>query len=383
MTQRRTRSLAALGLLTVLALLWGLLSVMNAGDGTDRAASPEATDVSAAAPGDPVPQWSAPVPPAQVTVQPEVSAAVASGATAPVIVRLAMTLSGTDADRVAQVRAARDQFVAGLPAGSWTDLQDTGTLPFVALSVDGDGIDAIRASGLVTTITQDEELLLPTAEVEQSPSLGTSSIDSTATMGAVPAWAAGWKGAGSTVAIVDTGVQTNHPFLMRGTTPKTIAEACFASPCSSGSTMSVTDAPRVGSGNPCTSAVSGCTHGTHVAGIAAGGTGSTVPSGVAPDADLISINVFSEYLSGSTKSIGASTSSINTALDWLYYNRARFPGLTSVNMSLGGSTKYTAACDSFSSTKAYIDQLLTIGVSTVIAAGNSGWSDGVDRKSVV
>lgn len=381
MPQRRTRLFTALGLVTVAALLWGVITVVRGDGGTDRRAVVDATaapDPGAASPvAGSAPRWSPPVPAAQVAVQPEVQAAIDAGRTTPVIVRLAVTVGGTDAERVAQVRDARDRFIAGLPPGSWTELKEVGTLPYIAVSLDGDGFDATRNSGLVTTIAEDEELLLPTAGNEPAADSTVASIDSTATMGAVPAWAAGWKGAGSTVAIVDTGVQTNHPYLMRGNTPKTIAEACFAAPCSSGSTMSVTDAPRVGSGNPCSSAISSCTHGTHVAGIAAGGNGSTIPSGVAPDADIIAINVFSEYLSGTTVKVGASNSSINTALDWLYYNRARFPGLTAVNMSLGGSTKYTAACDTFNTTKAYIDQLLTVGVSTVIAAGNSGWADGV------
>lgn len=386
MPQRRTRLLTVLGLVVLAAVLWGVVAVATgdrSSDPTEATGATSVTNPSSPATTEPAstsgstPRWNAPVPAAQVAVQPEVQEAIDAGRAAPVIVRLAVTVTGSDDDRVAQVRAARDRFVASLPAGSWTELKEVGTLPYLAVSLDGEGFEAVRASGLVTMISQDEELLLPTEDVDSTPGVAPASINSTSTMGAVAAWAAGWKGAGSTVAIVDTGVQTNHPYLMRGTTPKTIAEACFASPCASGSTMTATDAPRTGSGNPCSGAVSGCTHGTHVAGIAVGGTGNSIPSGVAPDADLIAINVFSEYLNGTSLTIGASTSSINTALDWLYYNRGRFPGLTAVNMSLGGSTKYTAACDVFSTTKSYIDQLLAVGVSTVIASGNSGWSDGV------
>ncbi len=59
--------------------------------------------------------------------------------------------------------------------------------------------------------------------------------------------------------------------------------------CSSGST-----AP--GSGLPCSDTTAGCWHGTHVAGIVAGNNGpASAPSGVARDAGLIAIQVFSQF----------------------------------------------------------------------------------------
>ena len=42
----------------------------------------------------------------------------------------------------------------------------------------------------------------------------------------------------------------------------------------------------------CAAFISGCDHGTHVAGIAAGSGSQS--SGVAPDADIMAIQVFSE-----------------------------------------------------------------------------------------
>ncbi len=50
-----------------------------------------------------------------------------------------------------------------------------------------------------------------------------------------------------------------------------------------------------GMGVNCSSAVSGCDHGTHIAGIVAGK--KCIPfSGVARDANLISIQIFSQFL---------------------------------------------------------------------------------------
>ncbi|MEI7622287.1 MAG: S8 family serine peptidase [Actinomycetes bacterium] len=380
MSLRRSRLLAAFGLLAVAAMLWGVVAVAgNADRNHSQAANADEPSNSLAVPS----SSSVPIPVEKVAVQPEVQQAISEGRDAPVILRLAVDPSGTDDERIEQVRVARDRFLGQLPEGSWSEAKDTGTLPFLALTVDRTGFEATRSSGLVAVITDDSELITPISDVEPMTTLDPSSINSTATMGAVSAWAAGWKGAGATVAVIDTGVQTDHPYLMRGSTPKTIAEACFAYSCASGASMKVTDAPLVGAATPCPATVSNCTHGTHVAGIAVGGDGTTIPSGVAPDANLIAINVFSQYLVNGVRSIGAATSDINTALDWLYYNRARFPGLTSVNLSLGGGTKYTDYCDNFSTTKFYIDQLLTIGVSTVVAAGNGSYVGGVSWPACI
>jgi len=380
MSLRRSRLLAAFGFLAVAAMLWGVVAVAgNADRNQSQTANADEPSTSSAVPS----ASSVPIPVEKVAVQPEVQQAISEGREAPVILRLAVDPAGTDDERIEQVRVARDRFLDQLPEGSWSEAKDTGTLPFLALTVDRTGFEATRSSGLVAMIADDSELITPISDVEPTTTLDPSSINSTATMGAVSAWATGWKGAGATVAVIDTGVQTDHPYLMRGSTPKTIAEACFAYSCTTGASMSVTDAPLVGAATPCPATVSNCTHGTHVAGIAVGGDGTTIPSGVAPDANLIAINVFSQYLENGVPAIGAVTSHINSALDWLYYNRARFPGLTSVNMSLGGGTKYTDYCDNFSTTKAYIDQLLTIGVSTVVAAGNGSYVGGVSWPACI
>jgi len=201
-------------------------------------------------------------------------------------------------------------------------------------------------------------------------------------MGAVTAWALGWKGAGTTVAVVDTGVQTNHPFLMNGATPKTIAEACFAtasgsftSPCPGGVPMLTSASPLLGSAAPCP--VLGCNHGTHVAGIAVGGDGVVIPSGVAPAASLVAIQVFSYDVSQPLNpQVGADTADVISAMQWLHLHRSQFPGLSAVNLSLGGLSKFTGYCDA-NPMRPIIQQLLIDGIATVVAAGNDGWSNGV------
>jgi len=389
MSRLRNGLLATLGVLVVVVVLWGVLAVPSSTNGTDQSASPVETNASSAAPSVPVSSTvtssSTPAAVTNVNVQPEVQQALDAGDVAPVILKLDVALTGDDDQRVSQVRSARDRLLAELPAGSWSQVKDVGTLPYLALSLDSAGVEATRQSGQVQAIGYDDQTWAPIAETKSPSSIAPSSINSTATMGAVSAWAAGWKGAGATVAVIDTGVETSHPYLMRNGSPKTIAEACFAvaglnrtSMCPNSASMLTTDAPVVGSAQPCPSTVAGCTHGTHVAGIAVGGDGVAIPSGVAPEANLIAINVFSYTSTGTS----ASTSDINNALQWLYYNRARFPGLTAVNMSIGDSSKRLGYCDT-DSTKFYIDQLLSVGIATVVAAGNNGWTNGVSSPGCI
>ncbi|MBJ7308106.1 MAG: S8 family serine peptidase, partial [Acidimicrobiia bacterium] len=319
MTTHRNRNrllLATVSLVVVGAILAGVV-IQSRSETNDQAAEPV---TSTTAPSGSTAPSTAPttlsfssnasIPPEQVVVQPEVQVTIGAGDIAPVILKLAVTPVGTDEERIEQVRAARNELLAQLPAGSWTGTDNVGTLPYIALSLDAAGFEATRNSGVVSMINDDEQLFVSASGLEPSSTVSPSSINSTATMGATAAWAAGWKGAGSTVAVIDTGVQTDHPYLMRGSTKKTIAEACFSSSCPSGAAMSPTSNPIVGAAKPCSGAA-GCEHGTHVAGIAVGGNGSSIPSGIAPDANLIAINVFYEYRVGAVPKISSSTSSVD------------------------------------------------------------------------
>ena len=115
---------------------------------------------------------------------------------------------------------------------------------------------------------------------------------------------------------------------------------------------------------PCTGAV-GCDHGTHVAGIAAGKSASF--SGVAKDANVIAMQVFSRTTNGITS---YSSDQVKT-LERVYALRGSY-SIAAVNMSLGGGL-YTSNCDGTESLrKAAIDNLKSVGIATVIASGNVG-----------
>src|SRR6185437_4490804 len=83
---------------------------------------------------------------------------------------------------------------------------------------------------------------------------------------------------------------------------KVVAEACYSTTLTAEGTASLCPggAPATtatDSGLPCSPSIDGCYHGTHVAGIAAG-RGSSF-SGVAKDATIIAIQVFSEDVTSS------------------------------------------------------------------------------------
>ena len=89
------------------------------------------------------------------------------------------------------------------------------------------------------------------------------------TIGAPVAWSRGWTGAGSTLAILDTGIDLDHAEF----DGRIVGAECFIRGCEMG-LETVQDGNSV-------------SHGTHVAGIAAAALDGVGTTGVAPDADLL------------------------------------------------------------------------------------------------
>ena len=89
------------------------------------------------------------------------------------------------------------------------------------------------------------------------------------TVGAPDAWARGWTGKGSTISILDTGIDLDHNEFK----DSILDSKCFTRACSQGN-ETVQDKNRY-------------SHGTHVAGIAAGNLDGNGSTGVAPDANLL------------------------------------------------------------------------------------------------
>lgn len=237
------------------------------------------------------------------------------------------------------------------------------------------GADVLPALGVVTAdlnVSQLKELSDSgiVARIEQDVYLSPQLDKSTVKIGARTAWAAGQTGIGRTIAIIDSGVDSNHPALVG----KVVLEACFTRDSCPNGQASMTGP---GAAQPCAVNPT-CEHGTHVAGIAAGR--HSTYSGVAPDAGILAIQVFSltsapaDCPGRAVPCTRARTSDVLAGLDYLATMPA-WVNLVAVNLSLS-SDSVLANCDS-SILASAVNKLKGLGVATVAASGNGGFATGL------
>ena len=216
----------------------------------------------------------------------------------------------------------------------------------------------------------------------------------------------GVDGNGQVVAIIDTGVDRDHPFLGSS---RFVANACF-SETSWFNTDRVTLCPngqdeQIGgnSGENCSGMV-GCDHGTHVAGIAGGYTDSNGndridrndSKGVAPRVKFITMQVFhrmnrasvcdDQDMDGdgapdSPPCVRTSSSDYIAALDRVELLRDDHP-IAAANLSLGGGS-FPSHCDFLVLEKWAIDDLRSRNTATVVAAGNDNERDAMSAPACV
>ena len=152
------------------------------------------------------------------------------------------------------------------------------------------------------------------------------------------AWARGARGAGTTVAVVDTGVDLGHPDL----SSKIVAGRDFVA------------------GDSCAQDENG--HGTHVAGISAAVTNNGIGvAGVAPDAQIMPVRVLDEEGSGSTDEIAA-------GIRWAADNGAQV-----INLSLGELPVIGQLEAINEDIEAAVDHAWAQGSLVVAAAGNDSF----------
>ncbi len=284
----------------------------------------------------------------------------------------------------ATIKQAQNRFFSTLSGLNYDLIAAYDQFPIVAFYGDAGVISFLTASTDVLYI--EEDIPVPPSDVSSGNVIGLSN-----------AIAAGYDGAGWAVAILDTGVQTSHPFL----TGRTVAEACFSTTsAANGSTTVCPNGQSTSGSNPgqsgtgagvnCPTTTDGCTHGTHVAGIAAGKNYSGGPGyeGVARNASIIALQVFSQFTGTTCTNSGYSspcaftfTSDQLAALQYLNTLTGTYQ-IASANMSLGGSTLYSAACDT-DSRKSAIDNLRSNNVATVIATGNAGSTTGISAPACI
>lgn len=302
--------------------------------------------------------------------------ALAEGS-APVIVILdvpthaeaTLSRAAARAQREAIARAG-DFVAASLGAGARASLSRPERIPVVALEATAEDLAALAASPLVKAIGEDR-LVYP------------GLWDSVPQIEADLAQERDYDGRGFAVAVLDTGVDTGHPFL----TGATVAEACFSNnkSCPNGQASQL----GPGSGVHCDWAES-CFHGTHVAGIAVGSTSNMV--GVAPGAGLISVRVFSKASGIACSGTGenpcsvAYTSDLVKGLDHVLALSENLD-VAAANMSLSSGTwSSEQTCDA-NSTNAAIklaaDQLRAAGIATVASSGNGGEANAIGSPACI
>ncbi len=260
-------------------------------------------------------------------------------------------------------------------------------LPLAVFTVDAAGLANLAAQPEVLQIVEDTATPLP-----ERPETDTDQpmlSDGTHIIGADTLWERGITGKGMYVAVLDTGLRPTHEFF----TGKSIAEACFTTkydPYNPAATM----CPN-GTGTQYGPGAArhyynlrgidlGYDHGTHVTGIATGKNPEGTLKGVAPDANIIAVQVFSDgfipAICGAENCALSYNSDQIRGLEYVYAQRATYP-IASVNMSLGGG-KYSAACDTDPRTSA-IGLLREAGIATVIAAGNERYCGFVSAPACI
>lgn len=311
----------------------------------------------------------------------ELTARIAAEGRAKVIVGLRATFvpegdladTGVDAqrERIARIAGGLERELAGSDAGP---VERLGTLSSVVVEVGPSGLDRLLRSPRVRSVEADlpfELELVESVDVIDADLLHQAGVD----------------GSGTAVAIVDTGVDSSHPFFAG----RVVAEACFStdvggrqSLCPNGATEQIGE----GAGVDCEFDASPlCYHGTHVAGVAAGAFTSDGMSlingmgdGVAKGADIVAIQTFHLASCAPFTCLRASLSDILASLDHvalLVDQLADTTRLVAVNLSLGGG-RYFSTCDSqFPSAAAAVANLASKGVAVITSSGNDGYVDSV------
>ena len=165
--------------------------------------------------------------------------------------------------------------------------------------------------------------------------------------------AEGIDGRGTTVAVLDSGIDANHPAF----DGRLAGEACFCDNLDGTGCCPFGDLERIGDG----SAKDDHGHGTHVSGIV---------SGVAPATRIVAVKVLD------SANRFRSFTQIYRALEWVADHR---PDVDAINMSLGSDALFTdSECDATAiawGLEPVIARLRKRGVLVAASSGNNGVAD--------
>ena len=256
------------------------------------------------------------------------------------------------------------------------------------------GVNPVRTNALAAIEELDDNSILINHkyEVPKLPQSDVSDTDELANpeeiIGADVLHADGYEGAGTSVAILDTGIQASHEYFEddQGNS-RIVAQACFVyatgetewAKCKNGQdsdlSANAADISHMSQINQ-----SNMDHGTHVAGLAAGNGNSSSPDGVAPEAGIVAVRVFG--------SEGASDFDIWSALGWVKDNAATY-NIKSVNLSLGSGLYSPGDCYSDSDIyweywyRLVFQELIDAGVAPLVATGNDGVQNRISSPACI
>ncbi len=286
-------------------------------------------------------------------------------------------------------RAAWEQLLRDLPTQASESVDPIGTSGSFLIKAGDRAHRQLQEATAVVSVEPNFVFAASTQLESASTVTPTSSADNSRDLIGLPAVASqGARGAGTAVAVLDTGVSFQGTQL----SGKRIHPACFSTTNVAQSVESVcpggaSESTATTAAEPC-GAPSACNHGTSVAAIAAGKAttvttvslaGNTV-SGIAPAADVIPIQVFSRFHSSAacgslpTPCYQAVFDDILRALDYVKNLRVQGTNVVAANLSVGGTQ--TAQCSSIPWRNAF-QALNQAGVAVPVSTGNLGRSSAI------
>ncbi|MGZ5445855.1 MAG: S8 family peptidase [Thermoanaerobaculia bacterium] len=221
-----------------------------------------------------------------------------------------------------------------------SDVEPWGDSAAFAAEIDRDDLDALRADPRVRAVAIDTG---GSGGLAQSlPLIGADAVHME-----------GIDGRGTTVAVLDSGIDTDHPAFAG----RIAGEACFCDNLDGTGCCPSADIVRTGPG----SAEDDQGHGTHVSGIVLG---------VAPATNIVAVKV----LDSANRFRGFTQ--IYRALEWIADHR---PDVDAINMSLGSDALLTDdECGSYAiawGMQPVIERLRARGVLIAASSGNNGVTD--------
>jgi subtilisin family serine protease len=169
---------------------------------------------------------------------------------------------------------------------------------------------------------------------------------------------AGFTGQGVTVAVLDTGIDTNGFDLE----DDIVAQQCFCENENGSGCCPNGNSAQSGNG----SAEDDNGHGTNISGIITS-DGFIAPVGIAPDAKIVAVKVLDNTNSFSN------TAQIISGLEWVLMNR---PDVDVINMSLGTSTLFEEICDNVAAFNMALQEVIKNLVDSGVVVFASTQNDG-------